>query len=56
MSEEQVGELRKMLIIIERQAAEMPISSKLHKRRMEILREQERLEYMIAQWEAVHVP
>jgi hypothetical protein len=51
LDETGVDELRKYLIIINRQLEEMPISSRLHKRRMELLRDRERCRTMLSSWE-----
>ena len=51
IGEPDIDELRKRLIIMNRQLGEMPISSRIQKRRMELLRERERCEVIIAEWE-----
>ena len=51
MSDEQVSEMRKHLIIVEKQLANMPVTSSLSRRRLELLIEQERCRIMITTWE-----
>jgi len=55
MSRVDVDELRKRLVIINRQLQELPISSRVFKRRMELLRDRERCNTIIAAWEAYEV-
>jgi hypothetical protein len=52
MSEEDIGEVSKRLIIIKRQIDGMSVTSSLHKLRMELLIDRERCQVMIAAWEA----
>ena len=56
MSKDQIVDLRKMLVIVDRQATELPVSAKSNKRRMEILKDRERLGVMISAWEGAHRP
>ncbi len=51
MRESDIDELRKRLIIMNRQLGELPISSRVQKRRIELLQERERCEVMIHAWE-----
>ena len=50
-SEDDIAELRKRLIIIDRQLDEMPISRRIHTRRMELLTDRERCRTIIGSWE-----
>ena len=52
MTESDIEELRKRLIIVGRQLEELPDTSRVFKRRMELLRDRERCETIIAIWEA----
>ena len=51
LAETDVLDLRKTLVIVERQLAGMPISTRLSKRRMELLKERERCGTMLESWE-----
>ena len=54
MSEEEMGELYKRLVIINRQLSGLPSISTVFKRRMELLHDRERCQTMITEWEATH--
>jgi len=54
MTESDIDELRKRLVIITRQFDELPISSWMLKRRAELTRDRKRCEAIIAAWEAEH--
>jgi hypothetical protein len=52
MSEEDITEVNKRLIILKRQIDSMPVTSRLHKLRMELLVDRERCQIMISAWES----
>ena len=52
MSEPEIDELRKRIIIVERQLESMPVSSRVRSRRMELLRDRERCQTIVNEWEA----
>jgi len=54
VAESEVDELRKRVVIINRQLDGLPDSSRVFKRRMELLRDRERCETIIAAWERNH--
>ena len=56
MNEGQINDLRKRLIIINRQLEELPVTSRAFKLRMELLRDRERCQTVIAMWEAEKGP
>ena len=55
MTEPEIDDLRKRVVIIARQLDGLPISSRVAKRRMELLRDRERCLTIIAEWEERHV-
>lgn len=54
MNESQIDELRKRNVIVTRQLDGLPFSSRVQKRRRELLRDRERCEALIAEWERLH--
>lgn len=54
MREAEIDELRKRVVIITRQLDGLAISSRVMKRRMELLRDRERCLTIIAEWEHRH--
>jgi len=51
MKESDIDLMRKRIIIITSQLQQLPDSSTVRKRRKELLRDRERCEYVIAEWE-----
>ena len=54
MTEAEIDELRKRIVIISRQLDGLPISSRVQARRMELLRDRERCQTIVAEWEHLH--
>jgi hypothetical protein len=54
MREADVDELRKRVVILTRQLDGLPVTSSIRKRRIQLLRDRERCQTIIAEWERLH--